>query len=97
VELGVIKKSGSWFSYGEQRFQGRDKLKELIKGDADFAADIEGQVIAIIKSRNKGDEEESTPAPAAAPKATAPAPEAAPAARAAVKAKLDIAIDDDED
>ena len=36
VEYGIIKKSGSWFSYGEERLgQGRDKVKDLIKNDPD--------------------------------------------------------------
>ncbi len=94
VELGVIKKSGSWFSYGEQRFQGRDKLKDLLKNDKDFAEDVEGQVIALIKSRNAKEEEASetpaTPTPA-------PVDAAAARTRAAAKAKLDIAIDDDDE
>lgn len=94
VELGVIKKSGSWFSYGEQRFQGRDKLKDLLKNDKDFSEDVEGQVIALIKSRNAKEEDE-----AEKPDAPAPAPVDAAAARtrAAAKAKLDIAIDDDDE
>lgn len=94
VELGVIKKSGSWFSYGEQRFQGRDKLKDLLKNDKDFAEDVEGQVIALIKSRNAKEEEASE-----TPATLTPAPVDAAAARtrAAAKAKLDIAIDDDDE
>ncbi|MBQ9229470.1 MAG: recombinase RecA [Eubacterium sp.] len=96
VELGVIKKSGSWFSYGEQRFQGRDKLKELLKNDKDFAEDVEGQVIALIKSQN-AKEESDAPAKPAAPAASAPVDASAARTRAAAKAKLDIAIDDDDE
>ena len=95
VELGVIKKSGSWFSYGEQRFQGRDKLKDLLKNDKDFSEDIEGQVIAIIKSRNA--KEDASEQPAAPTPVSAPVDAAAARTRAAAKAKLDIAIDDDDD
>ena len=32
VDYGIIKKSGSWFSYGDRKIgQGRDSVKELLK------------------------------------------------------------------
>ena len=91
VSLGIIKKSGSWFSYGEQRFQGRDKVKDLIKSDPEFAAEIEKKVLDAMNAKNEAEE-----APKAAPVAAAE-PKAMTEPRAAAKAKLDIAIDDDED
>lgn len=45
--LDIINKSGAWFSYGETRLgQGRDNVKEYIKKNPEFAADIEKQVRA---------------------------------------------------
>ncbi|WP_103327716.1 recombinase RecA [Bacteroidetes bacterium endosymbiont of Geopemphigus sp.] len=45
VEMGIIKKSGSWFSYGEVRLgQGRDTVKELLKDKDELREEIE-QVI----------------------------------------------------
>ena len=45
VEMSVIKKNGSWFSYGETRLgQGRDTVKELLKDNDKLRGEIE-QVI----------------------------------------------------
>ncbi len=94
VNLGIIKKSGSWFSYGEQRFQGRDKLKELIKNDKEFAAEIEKAVLDSIKTETEKEKAEFKEMQAeAVPEENRPIAQT----RAAAKAKLDIAIDDDED
>ena len=94
VNLGIIKKSGSWFSYGEQRFQGRDKLKELIKNDKEFAAEIEKAVLDSIKTETEKEKAEFKEMQAEAiPEENRPIAQT----RAAAKAKLDIAIDDDED
>lgn len=42
VEMEIIKKSGSWFSYGDDRLgQGRDKVKEYMKANPDFTDMIE--------------------------------------------------------
>ncbi len=94
VNLGIIKKSGSWFSYGEQRFQGRDKLKELIKNDKEFAAEIEKAVLDSIKTETEKEKAEFKEMQAeVVPEENRPIAQT----RAAAKAKLDIAIDDDED
>lgn len=45
VDFGIIKKSGSWFSYGERKLgQGRDSVKELFRTDKELAAEIEAKV-----------------------------------------------------
>lgn len=45
VEYGVIKKGGSWFSYGDRRLgQGRDNVKQLIKDEPEFAAQLEQEI-----------------------------------------------------
>ncbi len=49
VELGIVKKSGSWFSYGETKLgQGRDAVKSLIKDNPDLAEELEGKILAEI-------------------------------------------------
>jgi recombination protein RecA len=43
--LGLIKKSGAFFSYGDKRLgQGRENVKEYLKQHADVAAEIEGEI-----------------------------------------------------
>ncbi len=50
VELGIVKKSGSWFSYGDTKLgQGRDAVKSLIKDNPDLAEELEGKILAEIK------------------------------------------------
>jgi len=45
VKAGVIDKAGSWFSFGDQRIgQGRDNVREFLKGNPDIAKQIEDAV-----------------------------------------------------
>lgn len=45
VDQGIIKKSGSWFSYGDRKIgQGRDAVKGAFKADPEFAAEVEAKV-----------------------------------------------------
>ena len=47
VELDIIKKGGSWFSYKDQKLgQGRDNVKELLKNDEALMKEIEEQILA---------------------------------------------------
>lgn len=45
VKVGVVEKSGAWFSYDGQRIgQGRENAKQFLADNPDIAAKIEGQV-----------------------------------------------------
>jgi recombination protein RecA len=45
VELNIIKKSGSWFSYGETRIgQGRDTVKNMIKDNPELMDELEAKI-----------------------------------------------------
>ena len=45
VEFDIIKKSGSWFSYGESRLaQGRDAVKKLLMDNPELTEEIEGRI-----------------------------------------------------
>ena len=49
VETGIIKKSGSWFSYGESKLaQGRDACKRLIQDNPELAAELEEKIMAVL-------------------------------------------------
>ncbi|WP_430811048.1 MULTISPECIES: recombinase RecA [unclassified Carboxylicivirga] len=50
VELNIVKKSGSWFSYGETKLgQGREAVKEVIKDNPELAEELEQKIMAAIK------------------------------------------------
>ena len=50
VDKGIIKKSGSWFSYEETKLgQGRDSVKSIFAENPDLAQEIEDKIIAILK------------------------------------------------
>ena len=54
VQFDVIHKSGAWFSYGEQRLgQGRDKVKQYIRENPEFAAEVEEKVRALMTPDKK--------------------------------------------
>ncbi len=45
VDLGILKKSGSWFSYGDRKIgQGRDAVKELLQSDPELLNEVETKV-----------------------------------------------------
>jgi len=52
VEYGIIKKSGSWFSYGETKLaQGRDASKTVIKDNPELAAELETKIVEAIQNK----------------------------------------------
>ncbi len=45
VELGIVNKSGSWFSYETTKLgQGRDSVKAILRDNPDLANEIEGKI-----------------------------------------------------
>ncbi|MDR1865639.1 MAG: recombinase RecA [Bacteroidales bacterium] len=64
VTLNVIKKSGSWFSYGDTKLgQGRDALKQLLTDNPELAEELEAKIRAALSS-NPGIVDEGTEQPA---------------------------------
>lgn len=52
VDFEVIKKSGSWFSYGETKLgQGRDSVKQLIKDNPELMDELEAKIKALLKEQ----------------------------------------------
>ncbi len=53
VELGIIQKSGSWFSYDNNKMgQGRETVKELLRDNPGMADEIEKKIRAKIKGED---------------------------------------------
>ena len=56
VQYGIIKKSGSWFSYGDSKLgQGRDSVKQIIGDNPELADELESKIFAAMQG--KTDEE----------------------------------------
>lgn len=50
VEMNIIKKSGSWFSYGDTKLgQGRDAVKQLLVDNPELSDEIEAKIRANLK------------------------------------------------
>jgi recombination protein RecA len=55
VEMGIVQKSGSWFSYdGNKLGQGREGVKSLLKDNPDLANELEGKIRAKIMEMQQG-------------------------------------------
>jgi recombination protein RecA len=73
LEKGVIQKSGTWFSFGEERIgQGRENARMFLKEHKDIRTQLEVKLLPMLGLK--------APASAAAPAATTPATAAKPAA-----------------
>lgn len=52
VELDIVKKSGSWFSYGDTKLgQGRDAVKDVLKDNPELSEELENQIKEVIHSK----------------------------------------------
>ena len=52
VEHEIIKKSGSWFSYGESKLaQGRDAVKALLKDNPELCEELEAKIMQAINDK----------------------------------------------
>ena len=91
VQLGLVQKSGSWFSMGETRIgQGRDAARQYLKANPDIAEKLEDDIRANAYKLQSG--------PAAKTSSSRPAP-AAPAApaRSSAARGVDVSAEDFED
>jgi recombination protein RecA len=52
VEYGIIKKSGSWFSYGDSKLaQGRDATKALLRDNPELCDELEALIMQAIEEK----------------------------------------------
>ncbi len=52
TEYGIIQKSGSWYTFGKERTQGRDALKKVLIDNPDIYKELETKVRDILKGGN---------------------------------------------
>ena len=98
VDLDIVKKSGSWFSYnGEKIGQGRDSVKKRMEEDEAFRKEIEAKIMEHMDqldfSPSEDADEEAASAAAAA--SSSDDSEGAGAAPAAAVGGEDLSADDD--
>jgi len=63
VELGIIKKSGSWFSYeGSKLAQGRDAAKTVLRDNPELADELEAKIMEALKGGDDRKAKADTPA-----------------------------------
>ena len=75
VELGIIKKSGSWFSYENMKIgQGKESVKKWLSENTDVSDEVEGKIRAradelfkLMAGEDPGDESAEDQAPDTAP------------------------------
>ena len=52
VDMGIVKKSGSWFSYAETKLgQGRDAVRDMLKDNPELADELEAKIREEIKNK----------------------------------------------
>ena len=52
VDMGIVKKSGSWFSYADTKLgQGRDAVRDMLKDNPELADELEGKIREEIKNK----------------------------------------------
>ena len=94
VELGIIEKSGSWFSYeGAKLAQGRDKAKIVIGDNPELADELEAKIMAALRERDHNPRTRA--AIAAAPTPTDDKPEAPSLETYAADMPDDFSIEED--
>ncbi len=64
VKAGLVEKSGSWYSYNDERIgQGRENVKEFFRTHKDVAANLEAKIrqnAALVEAKMSGSEEEDS-------------------------------------
>ena len=54
VQFGIVKKSGSWFSYGDTKLgQGRDAVKQIIADNPELAEELETKIFAAMQGKTE--------------------------------------------
>ncbi len=100
VKLDVVKKSGAWFSFKEERLgQGRDNVKELFRNNKELSDKIEAEVMENInklysKSLPKSRDKSSVGKPLELSNDEQKKEQKTPNKKGTAKANIDITVDD---
>lgn len=107
VELGLVKKSGAWFSYNDMRIgQGRENAKKFIAENPDIQKELEEKIMANAQKLAYSSDDDESPSEAGEnadesavqTKAEAPAESETPkAAPKKSKSKKSVVVDADDD
>ena len=104
VDNGIIKKSGSWFSYNDQKLaQGRDAAKAVIADNPELADELEARIMEALRgsdhpvTTSSDADEESTAAEAAQPAPEKPSKSRASKGDGQETLDFDADFDDDLD
>lgn len=103
VDLDIIKKSGAWFSYKDQKIgQGRENAKEYLRSNPDIMKEVEelikensANIVMVSKKNKKAAAKNAASKSASDDRAEEYAPE--DSAEESVSAAVDIDIDADDD
>lgn len=60
VDKGIIKKSGAWFTYGEDRYQGREQFRQKLMEDEEMLAKLRKELMINLGMITEEEAEEST-------------------------------------
>lgn len=95
VSVDVVKKSGAWFSYKEERLgQGRDKVKELLKENEELANKIEEETLKELEKRkNEADTKPKAKAVKGSSKKDEEEPADAPVEKRTDDSDIDIMVE----
>lgn len=71
VDLGIIKKSGAWFSYGDSKIgQGKEGVRRIINDNPELMAELEEKIREAIKANKEADKKGLKPFVSSKSKAT---------------------------
>lgn len=93
VQFDIIKKSGAWFYYNENRIgQGRDNVKRMMEENAEFTNEVKAKVVDAMKSKRDAEMTHKPKAQESQPEIVEPAEE--PKRRTSSKINLDVDVED---
>lgn len=96
TQLGIVKKSGAWFSFdGERLGQGRDNVKNMLKENTELCEKISGLVREAMQQTNEPEEKSEKKSTKLAPEDEPVAYKPVATTKAAARAKIDVVVDDE--